>query len=233
MHRYSLCIVPRFLWGGLFSLCISMMVSAMDPPVLSTATPTVDLPSSVFQTVCDDLRAVTLVEANFVEEKTLHILSHPLQSKGTILFSPQQGVYRVIQEPLHQELLITHSQFVQKDAQGTVQRMSVRGQPPAQAFVDVFLSFFAGDRRAREKTFDRVFAGSDSDWKIELIPHRKSPAAKALRKIILEGRGGVLDAMTLTETNGDKTYTLYSHQQISHDEKHEASFHFPTDLKGP
>jgi hypothetical protein len=67
------------------------------------------------------------------------------------LFSPLHGVYRVLLEPVHQEMLITRTQLVQKDAPGTVQRMSVRGQPAAEAFVDVFLSFFpvtaAGGRR--------------------------------------------------------------------------------------
>ncbi len=102
-----------------------------------------------------------LVQADFVEEKTMRILSRPLESKGTLTFSPQEGVYRVMQEPVHQELLITRSQLVQKDAAGTVQRMKVRGQPAAQVFVDVFLSFFSGDRQAWDKTFDASFSGSD------------------------------------------------------------------------
>jgi hypothetical protein len=216
--------MARFLWVGWLCLGLSARVHALEPPAPSTA---------AFQTVCDDLRAVTRVKAEFVEEKTLHILSHPIQSTGTILFSPQEGVYRIMQQPVHQELLITRSRLVQKDAQGTVQHMSVRGQPAAQAFVDVFLSFFTGDRHGWEKTFDAAFSGSVSDWKIELIPRRKSPAAKTLRKILLEGREGVLDAMTLTETNGDETHTVYTHQQVSHDETSRASFHFPTDLTSP
>src|ERR1700687_4080146 len=191
MRRDFLRILPRFLWAGLFSLCIAKNISATEPPKISTATPTVALSSSAFQAVCEDLQTVTRVEADFVEEKTLHILSHPLLSKGTLLFSAQQGVYRVMQEPMHQELLITRTQLVQKDAQGTVQRMSVRGQPAAQVFVDVFLSFFAGYRREWEKTFAAIFSGAENNWKIDMIPRRGSPAAKALRKITLEGHEGV------------------------------------------
>src|SRR5580704_5293780 len=124
--------MPRYSWFYFF-LCTSLLAASPQAPL-----------STDFQTVCDDLRAVTLVQADFVEEKTMHILSHPLESKGTLTFSPQQGVYRVMMEPVHQELLITRSQLVQKDAAGTVQRISVRGQPAAQVFVDVFLSFFSG-----------------------------------------------------------------------------------------
>jgi outer membrane lipoprotein-sorting protein len=208
----------------LFCLCLSQMVLAAEPQA--------SLPAA-FQVVSDDLRAVTLVQADFVEEKTMHILSHPLESKGTLMFSPQHGVYRVMQEPVHQELLITRSQLIQKDAEGTVQRMRVRGQPAAQVFVDVFLSFFAGDRRVWEKTFEAVFSGERSHWKIELIPRRKSPAAKALRRILLEGREGIVDVMTLTEANGDETRTVYTNQKISHEQTQDASFHFPTDLQSP
>jgi len=224
MRRYSLFFI---------SLCAPAIVSAAEPPALSTAAATVDVSSSAFQTVCDDLRAVTLVQADFTEEKTLHILSHPLESKGTLLFSPQQGVFRVMQEPVHQELLITRAQLTQKDAQGNIQHMGVRGQPAAQAFVDVFLSFFSGDRRGWEKTFETVFSGSERAWTIALIPRRKSPAKKVLRKILLEGHEGVLDTMTLTEANGDETHTQYSRQQVFHDQTYESSFHFPKDLKNP
>ena len=177
------------------------------------------------------LEAVTQVHADFVEEKTLHLLDHPLRSRGTLLFSPKQGVYRVLLEPVHQEQLITRSQVMQKDAQGTVQRMKVRDQPAARAFVDVFLSFFSGDRSAWNKTFQARFEGSLQDWKIELIPHRKSQAEKALRKILLEGHEGLLDAMTLTETNGDVTRTRYTNQQVARDSAGDAVMPFPTDLK--
>jgi hypothetical protein len=186
--------------------------------------------AAAFQQVCADLRAVTRAQAEFTEEKTLQILSHPLQSKGTLLFSPQDGVYRVQREPLHQEMLITRSQLVQKDAQGVVHRMSVRGQPAAQAFVDVFLSFFAGDQRAWEKNFEAAFAGIEENWKIVFTPRRKSPVAKALRRIVLEGRQGTLHRMTITEANGDETRTVYTHQQVWMGPVDPTAIPFPNDL---
>ncbi len=200
--------------------------AGMTPCILAAA-----ISPSAFQQVCDELRAVTLVQADFVEQKTLHILSHPLESKGTLLFSPRRGVYRVMKEPVRQEILITREHLVQRDALGHVNRMSVRGQPAAQAFVDVFLSFFAGDPRGWDKTFEAMFSGSVDAWTINLIPRRKSPAAKALRQIVLAGHGGVLDTMTITEANGDETQTSYSNQKVFHDENAAASSSFPTDLK--
>ena len=221
------------LWAGWLCAGPSRFVAATDAPAPSTAPAAVDVSSSAFETVCADLRAASLVKADFVETKTLRILSHPLESKGTLWFSPTQGVYRVMQEPVHQELLISRTQLVQKDAQGTVQRMGVRGQPAAEVFVDVFLSFFAGDRRGWEKTFAAVFSGSVDDWKIELIPRPKGPAAKALRRILLAGHGGLLDMMTLTEANGDETRTVYTHHQVSYAATAVDSFHFPTELTAP
>jgi hypothetical protein len=176
-----------------------------------------------FQAVCADLRAVTEIQADFEEDKTLKILAHPLHSQGTLHFSQSQGIYRVMTTPVHQEMLITRAQFVQKNAEGAIQRMSVRKQPAARAFVDVFLSFFSGDQDAWKKVFDVTFAGTREEWKITFAPKRKNPAAQFLHNIVLEGREGILNAMTLTEVNGDVTHTVYSNQHAPTDP-------FPTDL---
>jgi hypothetical protein len=185
--------------------------------------------SDPFKAVCADLRAVTFVESDFSEEKKMRLLSHPLESKGTLMFSPKQGVYRVMTTPMHDELLVTRTALVQKDSQGKVQRMAVRSQPAARAFVDVFLSFFSGDEKAWRKTFDVSFSGTENTWRIEFVPHEKSPVARALRNIVLEGSKGILAAMTLTEANGDITRTTYLNQRISHEEA--ASARFPSDLR--
>jgi hypothetical protein len=212
-HRAS-CV----LWVGWLCLTGSAIAgaAASDP--------------EAFQKVCEELQAATRVQADFVETKTLRMLDNPLTSSGTLLFSPQQGVYLVRTEPVRQELLITRSEFIQKDAQGSVQKMKVRSQPAARAFVDVFLSFFSGDRNRWEKAFQAEFEGSVGTWKIELIPHKKSPAAQSLQKIVLKGRGGALDALTLIEANGDQTHTVYTNHQISRNAG-DATLPFPTDLK--
>lgn len=199
------------------------------------AAPAEEVASSTadFETVSADLRQVTWVEADFTEEKTLHILTHPLHSSGTLMFSPQRGIYRVMTDPVHQEMLITRSELVQKDAQGNVQRMNVRGQQAAHAFVDIFLSFFDGDQKAWRKAFDMSFSGTAAAWTIEFVPHRKSPVDKALRRIVLEGRDGTLDAMTFTEANGDETHTVYSDQKVYQGNEGDAALRFPTDLKTP
>jgi len=196
-------MVRRF-WPLVFGLC--WMGSSVGVQA--------DEASSAFESVCERLRAVKQVETDFAEEKTLHILTHPLKSTGSLLFSPDKGVYRVTREPLHQELLITHSQLLQKDSQGNIQSLAVRSQPEARVFIDVFLSFFSGDNRAWEKSFDTTFSGSVGDWEIQFRPRRRSPAAKALRGITLKGHDGVLDAMTLEEANGDITRTAYEHQRL-------------------
>jgi hypothetical protein len=200
------------------------------PFLLSTHAVGAEQPTSdPFKTVCQDLRAVTFVESDFSEEKKMHLLAHPLQSRGTLMFSPKQGVYRVMTTPIHAEFLVTRTALVQKDSQGKVQRMAVRSQPAARAFVDVFLSFFSGDEEAWRKTFDVSFSGTEDSWRIEFVPHEKSPVARALRGIVLEGSKGILAAMTLTEANGDVTQTTYSNERISHDKA--AAANFPSDLR--
>jgi len=232
MRQRLSCLNHPLLLTGLFFISSFRAISAYDPVVISTL-PVTDVASSDFQTVCEHLRAVTLVQADFAEEKTLNILTHPIASTGTLLFSPKSGVYRVTLTPIHQELLITRSQFIQKDAQGNVQRMSVQRQPVAQAFVDVFLSFFAGDKQAWERTFEAFFSGSLERWRIVFLPRHNSPAAKAIRKIVFEGHDGIVDEISLIESNGDGTHTIYTHQRVSQGVLAESDQRFPADLATP
>src|ERR1039457_5876474 len=175
----------------------------MPPPAVNEVTAVVPS-SAAFREVCQKLRDVTLVEAEFSEEKTLHILSHPLHSSGTLLFSPQRGVYRVMKEPVVQEMLITRSQLIQKNAEGSVEHMKVARQPVARVFIDIFLSFFSDERNTWDKMFDVTFSGTLPDWRIVFAAKHESPVAQAIRDIALEGHDGVLSAMTLTESNGDQ-----------------------------
>ena len=187
--------------------------------------------SAAFQEVCKKLRDVTLVEAEFSEEKTLHILSHPLHSSGTLLFSPQRGVFRVMKEPLAQEMLITRSQLIQKNAEGAVEHMKVAHQPVARAFIEIFLSFFSDDRNTWDRLFDVTFSGTVPEWRIVFVAKQASPVAQAIHDIALEGHDGVLSAMTLTESNGDQTRTTYLHPVIYRGvEGEKAAAAFPSDL---
>jgi hypothetical protein len=179
-----------------------------------------------FYQVCAALRAVTGIEADFAEDKTLHILQRPLHSTGKLMFSPTQGVYRVMEEPVHQELLISRSLFVQRNADGVVERMSVRRQQSTKAFVDIFLSFFSGDWKTWDRAFNVTFSGTLMAWKMRFVPRPNNPAARALHEAVLEGSQGVLNAMTITEANGDVTRTVYSNQRpLTHP--------FPADLGAP
>ena len=101
--------------------------------------------------------------------------------------------------------------------------MSIHRQPAARAFVDVFLSFFSGDQDTWKKVFDVTFDGTENDWQIGFVPRVDNPANKVLRSILLEGSKGLLNAMTLTESNGDVTHTVYTNQRP-------LSRSFPADL---
>ena len=222
---------PHELWMLIAMGWGAYPLQAETPPAAVNEVAAVVPSSAAFQEVCQKLRDVTLVEAEFSEEKTLHILSHPLHSSGTLLFSPQRGVYRVMKEPVVQEMLITRSQLIQKNAEGAVEHMKVAHQPVARAFIDIFLSFFSDERNTWDKMFDVTFSGTVPDWRIIFVAKHESTVAQAIHDMTLEGHDGVLSAMTLTESNGDQTRTTYLHPVIYRGAKGEkAPAAFPSDL---
>lgn len=187
-----------------------------------------------FQAICDKFQTIKMVETNYSEEKVLQILDHPLLSRGTLIFSPEQGIYRHMKDPFEQEILMTRSRLIQHTAGESVQEIPVRRQPVAQAFVEVMMSFFSGDRQTWEKYFEATFTGTEAEWKIQFIPRKGSPIAIAINRILLEGSTDLLASMTVIEKNGDATRTLYSNQRVFRAAEGEEALHrFPLELKSP
>jgi len=80
----------------------------------------------------------------FAEEKRITVLRQPLMSTGQLIFLPTQGLYRQVQKPFTQELLITSEAIRQRSPYGGTKVLDLDKLPVARAFVGAFLALFAG-----------------------------------------------------------------------------------------
>jgi hypothetical protein len=168
------------------------------------------------------LREAKSIRADFAEEKRIKVLKRPVVSSGSLIFNSKSGLYRVVKDPFVQELLITSAGIAQRDANGKVESMDVERVPIAKGFIDAFLLVFSGDQQALAAGFDLYFEGDESAWSLGFRP-KKKPLSRFIASLVVTGKRGVLDSLSVLEVNGDKTFTRFAHvstdRELTEDEQ--------------
>ena len=141
----------------------------------------------------------------FTEEKHMTVLRKPLTSSGQLLFIPTHGLYRHLQQPFVQEMLITPEAIHQRQASARTTALALETLPGAKAFVGAFLALFSGSWDALLTHFEVYFAQGTAQWQLGLKP-TNAAMAKMIACLVLEGKQTHLNALWMQESNGDVTY---------------------------
>jgi hypothetical protein len=149
----------------------------------------------------------------FTEEKRMTVLRKPLTSSGHLLFIPTRGLYRHLQQPFVQEMLITPEAIHQRQASNRITTLPLDTLPGAKAFVGAFLALFSGSWDALLTHFEVYFAQDTSQWHLGLKPTNEA-TAKMIACLVLEGKETQLDALWMQERNGDVTYDRFLDAQL-------------------
>lgn len=161
------------------------------------------------QQVFQQLSHMPLVRANFEQQKKLVSMNKTFVSKGTVLFTQQQGVLWQIQIPVKADLVVTPQKLVQK-TQRTMSQINVQ-QSPYGSVATLFLQLMAGDQATLVKNFNLTHIEKNSNsWNIELTP--KSALFKKLFKQVQAQGGQYVNQITIQEKDGNITTIRFSQQ---------------------
>jgi hypothetical protein len=149
----------------------------------------------------------------FTEEKRMTVLRKPLTSSGHLLFIPTRGLYRHLQKPFVQEMLITSEAIHQRQASDRTTTLPLETLPGAKAFVGAFLALFSGSWDALLTHFEVYFAQDTSQWQLGLKP-TDTAMAKMIACLVLAGKETQLSALWMQERNGDVTYDRFLDAQL-------------------
>lgn len=149
----------------------------------------------------------------FTEEKRMTVLRKPLTSSGHMLFIPTRGLYRHLQHPFAQEMLITPEAIHQRQTSGQTTTLTLETLPGAHAFVGAFLALFSGSWDALLAHFDVYFAQDPARWHVGLKLNNAA-MAKMMTCLVLEGTETQLGALWMQESNGDVTYNRFLDGQM-------------------
>lgn len=167
--------------------------------------------------------------SRFAETKHIGLLRRPLRSTGQLVFIPRQGLYRQLNSPFQQEMVITDSAIYQRYASGATETMALAKLPAAKAFVEAFLAVFSGSWDTLHTHFHVYFAARGSGWQLGLKPTHPM-MAKLISCLVLEGEQERLLALHVQESNGDVTSDRFSDARILPESQWAAyrdRFHWP------
>ena len=186
------------------TISVACMASAM-----TLLAPAVNAQNTELKQVFAQLGATPVVRAQFEQQKKLAALNKTYVSKGTVLFSKNQGVLWQIQSPVKADLVVTPRKLVQK-TQRTSSQIEV-DKTPYGSVATMFLQLMSGNEAALAKNFNVLSASySPTQWKVSLTP-KSSLFKKLFVQVDAQGQRYV-DRITILEQANNRTIIRFSQQ---------------------
>lgn len=186
-----------------------LILVACTASVMTLLAPTVNAQNTELKQVFAQLGATPVVRAQFEQQKKLAALNKTYVSKGTVLFSKNQGVLWQIQSPVKADLVVTPRKLVQK-TQRTSSQIEV-DKTPYGSVATMFLQLMSGNEAALAKNFNVVFANySPTQWNVSLTP-KSSLFKKLFVQVDAQGQRYV-DRITILEQANNRTIIRFSQQ---------------------
>lgn len=177
--------------------------------MMTLLAPTVNAQNTELKQVFAQLGATPVVRAQFEQQKKLASLNKTYVSKGTVLFSKNQGVLWKIQSPVKADLVVTPHKLVQK-TQRTSSQIEV-DKTPYGSVATMFLQLMSGNEAALAKNFNVVSANySPMQWNVSLTP-KSSLFKKLFVQVDAQGQRYV-DRITILEQANNRTIIRFSQQ---------------------
>jgi len=150
------------------------------------------------------LAQVKSAQARFVEQKTLSILTQPLESSGTLAWRAPDRVEKRTLKPRAESLVLDHDQLIIETAGKPRQVLGAGDQPIVWAFVEAIRSTLAGDLTTLQKYYRVRLEGRAAHWTLVLVP-----VSERMRGFIAEiritGAAAKMSTVDVLEAGGDHT----------------------------
>lgn len=170
-------------------------------------------PSAGFVEVSQQLQKVSLLRADFREEKKLKALQRPMKSSGKFLVASEHGLFWQTQIPRDRVFVITPKGISQLSEGNQTVSVKTEDQPIIHSFTEMFMAMFTGDTSVLQSKFHLYFTGDAAQWTLGLVPKGRM-MSKMIHHIVLQG-GETLEEVDIVETGGDMTHIDFSNVQVN------------------
>lgn len=180
--------------------------SASTQPVQSAASPPI-ASRELLAHIQQQLRTISSVEADFVQEKHLAVLKHTLTIRGHFALQKPDRVIWIVSEPVKYAIRVEGDEVRQWDEDtNKVQVIHLGGDPTFKAITEQIQAWFLGNYQTLEQSYD-VYLLSEKPLSLRFAPKAGSMVANLVKSIdVTFGKDELnLDAMVVRETAGDST----------------------------
>ena len=147
--------------------------------------------------------AQPLAAAPFIERRVSALAATPLESRGTLSFTPPALIEKQTISPLRERVTISTDSVTIDAGDGkppTVIKLEAQGALSGYGLG--LRALLSGNEKLLRQVFDTRITGTFENWKVQLLP--KDPALKrGIRHIMVSGSGARLRLIETSETGGD------------------------------
>jgi len=150
------------------------------------------------------------LRTNFVEFRTLPLLSEPIETHGRIALAPPDAFARITESPMRSSLVLQKGRLrFETDAEIT----DLSGDPALRRVAEELLHLLGGDLRALRQSHSLAFdlqpqLGPEA-WSLELVP-RHPQARRFVLRLVLRGVGDLPVSLELEEPEGGRAVMRFS-----------------------
>jgi outer membrane lipoprotein-sorting protein len=152
-----------------------------------------------------ELAQVKSAKARFVERREMAILSTPLESSGTLVYTAPDRLEKHTLEPRLESLVLVGERLTLESRTRNQRRtFFLQDQPAIRSFVESIRATLAGDLATLNRYYDVGLHGGPDRWRLLLKPTERD-MRNLVSEIHISGSGDWIDTIEIVETVGDRS----------------------------
>ena len=178
---------------------LSALLCAVSMATVASTVSALDLPE-----LMKNLSAQKEGRARFVEQKTLSVLSTPIESRGELSFKAPDFLQKKTTQPIQETLTVERDRVILIRG-GKEQIIQLDAQPEMRAFIDSLRATLSGDLPTLKKSFLVKLSGPANKWTLSLRP-LSANLQRILVEVSIQGRNSEILFIETSMLNGDRTF---------------------------
>ena len=152
-----------------------------------------------------DLGEVKVAKGRFVERKYLGILTAPLESSGTLLYTAPSRLEKHTLTPRAESLVLEGDQLTMvSKAPDRRRTVLLQDYPAISVFVESIRSTLAGDLTLLRRFYEIALDGDERKWRLVLKPSEPK-MQELISEIRISGSRNWINSIEFLESGGDRS----------------------------
>lgn len=165
-------------------------------------------PAFTLEALMSELAASAAGTVRFNETRSSAILKQPIETSGTLTFTPPARLERRALKP-RAERFVVDGDTLTVDTNGDQRTLRLADFPALRASIESMRATLSGDLATLRRHYRVELGGTAAQWQLLLLP-REPEMAELVRSIRIDGMRGRINRVEVLEASGDRAVTTLS-----------------------